>query len=154
SDLHRSSRSTASADCGWPRGSIASRPGDWSAWAWARSCAGWRPNTRRSPSMSPAVRVRCAGAASSSARTTSRSRVGSFPSPRSVPYAPGSIPSADPDMNGIGHGRASVLDGPRFDLVLGALVHALDVSLDLGLLDAPLSAAADLDRSEIGRAHV
>jgi hypothetical protein len=55
-------------------------------------------------------------------------------------------------MDGIGHGRASVLDGPRFDLVLGALVHALDVGLDLALLDAPLSAAADLDRSEIAGA--
>lgn len=45
----------------------------------------------------------------------------------------------------------SVLDGSGLDLVLGALVHPLDIGFDLGLLDSPLAAPADLDGAEIAR---
>ena len=48
-----------------------------------------------------------------------------------------------------GEARESVLDGSGLDLVLGALVHPLDIRFDLGLLDPPLAAPADLDGAEI-----
>lgn len=46
----------------------------------------------------------------------------------------------------------SVLDRTGLDLVLGALVHALDIRFDLGLLDPPLAAPSDLDGAEIAGA--